>query len=121
MFDKDDRRRDVRRLDDLLKADLPVEQKHAVLASCASDLHAVENAPALRRLFDGTIVHIDVLLEALKRLDRADEPRLAKELHRKAPWRSRNDDDDDDPPPAPCGASRPPLVPEIGGAAVAAA
>jgi hypothetical protein len=45
-------------------------QKRAVLASWASDAHAVVDAPSLRRLDDGTTLEIDAILDALKQLDR---------------------------------------------------
>ena len=49
---------------------LSTDEKRALLASWASDAHAVEDAPSLRRLEDGTVLHIDSILEALKALDR---------------------------------------------------
>ena len=84
------------------------EEKRALLASWASDLHAVENWPALRRLDDGTVLHIDAILNALKALDRspcADEQRSnvwKLPRYRKAHGSKHGrPDDDDDPPPAP--------------------
>ncbi len=87
---------------------LSTEEKRALLASWASDAHAVEDAPALRRLEDGTVLHIDNILDALKALDqprRSTRParhwRLAGGAHRIAKQ------DDDDPPPAPAAAPIP--------------
>lgn len=42
--------------------------------STPSDLRAVENQPALHRLDDGTLLHIDEILDALKALDSSTEP-----------------------------------------------
>lgn len=50
-----------------------VEEKRATLSSWASDLHAVENAPALRRLDSGAVVPVDDILAALAALS-ADQP-----------------------------------------------
>jgi hypothetical protein len=49
------------------------EEKRAVLASWASDIHAVRNKPALRELEDGTILEVDAILDALKALDRVQQ------------------------------------------------
>ncbi len=48
---------------------LTIEAKRALLASWASDANAIPNLPALRRLEDGTVLDIDEILEALRRLD----------------------------------------------------
>lgn len=53
---------------------MSTESKRALLASWASDMHAVENFPALRRLGDGTILCIDHILAALKALDAEEGP-----------------------------------------------
>ena len=102
---------------DVLTADLPVERKRALLASWASDARAVTNAPALRRLDDGTAIEIDVILDALKRLDGLVETSRRPSPRRK-PWWIR--DDDDDPPTAPAAVMRVPPLPSLEGAAVAA-
>ncbi|MFG1201145.1 hypothetical protein V5F29_01950 [Xanthobacter aminoxidans] len=44
------------------------EEKRALLSSWASDRHAVENAPALRRLDSGAVVLVDDILAALAAL-----------------------------------------------------
>jgi hypothetical protein len=97
--------------------------KRELLASLASDLHAVPDQPALRRGNDGTVFDIDELLKALKMLDRAT-PRargvVRKSRHddrlqmrHRRPLRDvwfinrnkeRGPDDDDDPPPCPATA-----------------
>jgi hypothetical protein len=91
---------------------LPAPEKRSLLASWASDIRAVPNYPSLRQLDDGRFVHIDDVLDALKRLDgggpepsRSErvEPRPARQGHwsrLSRIWRRRRDDDDDDPPPA---------------------
>lgn len=100
---------------------ITLAEKRAVLAAWASDSHAVENAPALRRLDSGAIVPLDDILAALRQLDarhldtsgsgivyRFPFARHQKKLA--ARWRSlgrqpRGRDDDDDPPPAPAAAA----------------
>lgn len=94
--------------------------KRELLASLASDRHAVADQPALRCGDDGTIFDIDELLEALKTLDRAS-PRARggvtesrqddrRQIRHRRPLRDvwfinrnkeRGPDDDDDPPPCP--------------------
>jgi hypothetical protein len=49
---------------------LATHEKRAILAAWASDAHAVENMPTLRRLESGAIVKLDDIIDALKRLDR---------------------------------------------------
>ena len=87
---------------------MPKEAKRALLAGWASDLRAVENRPALRRLDDGTLLQIDDILDALKALDRPTEPAkrrnsvLVFDRHRSSrsmPHAGSNGDDD--PPPRP--------------------
>jgi len=106
------------RPDDVLNSsELARTEKRAILASWISDVHAVAGAPALRELENGTIVHVDDVMHALKSLDGAGQP-VANHRHgpssplpparRKRvgrPWsvyraRRRSErDDDDDPPP----------------------
>ncbi|GLI23137.1 hypothetical protein GGQ86_003323 [Xanthobacter flavus] len=50
-------------------------EKRTLLSSWASDRHAVENAPALRRLDSGAVVPVDDILAALAALP-ADPPSL---------------------------------------------
>jgi hypothetical protein len=105
-------------------------EKRAILASWASDIRAVPDAPALRQLENGAVIRLDDILLALKALDdawgcrqRACDPRgnrrgprlrfserLESALRR--PW---TDDDDDDPPPCPALVSRPRGGPLWGG------
>ena len=106
-------------------------QKREILASWASDIHAVRGAPALRRLGNGPIVHIDHVLEALRSLDEREDVgkspsgpshRLAgldlglRTKSKPALPRRRSDDDDDDPPPCPAMAAGPLGSPLSGGA-----
>jgi hypothetical protein len=102
-------------------------EKRALLASWASDAHAVENQPTLRRLDNGAVIPVDQILSALKVLD---------EMHtggegstgRVLPWRSASrgrafldawrrsgrssgPDDDDDPPPCPAAIAPRPRAP----------
>ncbi len=106
-----------------------VAEKRALLASWASDAHAVPDHPALRRLEDGRILEIDDILDALKQLDTLPaagiEPGV--ELYRRGHWsrlsrlwRRDNDDDDDDPlTPAPAAPWPVPMTPQLGELAAA--
>jgi hypothetical protein len=97
---------------------MSVDEKRALLASWASDAHAVENQPTLRKLDNGKIVLVDDILRCLKALDQVGS--AGKGLSRRAmPWnigfdrrgrrisgwlrkrRFSGRDDDDDPPPCP--------------------
>lgn len=49
-------------------------EKRALLSSWASDRHAVENAPALRRLDSGAVVSVDDILAALAALPADPSP-----------------------------------------------
>jgi hypothetical protein len=106
------------------------EEKRALLASWASDAHAVPGLPSMRQLDDGSLIEVDEILHALKALDAASDPgRLTKSLWQTPPqrrsrpslrnWarmmRRRRRDDDDDPPPSPVMAAVPPK-PGSGGA-----
>ncbi len=87
------------------------EEKRALLANWASDVHAVADSPTLRRLEEGTVLHIDDILEALKALDGGAETirRPARLPVRRGDGRRRLHlvDDDDDPPPTPAAAPIP--------------
>jgi len=103
-------------------------EKRAALASWASDMHAVEGVPALRRLESGAIVQVDEILSALRRLDAttAGEALAGRKPHTAQPRRgtllasrrrgyfvrSRRRDDDDDPPPSAAAlvVPRPPML-----------
>ena len=50
--------------------DLTTNEKRAILASWASDVCAVEAAPALRRVPDGRLAAFDDIMDALRLLDR---------------------------------------------------
>jgi hypothetical protein len=50
------------------EASLP-EERRALLAFWASDIHAVRDCPALRQLDDGTVFHVDDIFDAMKSLD----------------------------------------------------
>ncbi|BCG79304.1 hypothetical protein MesoLj113b_28460 [Mesorhizobium sp. 113-3-3] len=108
---------------------MALDEKRALLASWASDAHAVENRPTLRKLDNGKIVPVDDILRCLKALDQAGP--AGKGLSRWAmPWtvafdrrgrringsprrrRFTGRDDDDDPPPCPAAVA--PRVP-VGG------
>lgn len=114
---------------------LSVAQKRAILASWASDARAVLDAPALRQLESGVVLHIDTILDAFKALDEGDTaapipltPRGWLRRSRRRFDRSwirfgnrRDSDDDDDPPPAPAAARVPRPMPSLHGAALAPA
>ncbi len=106
-------------------------EKREVLASWASDAHAVADAPALRQLGNGAIVRVDDILQALKCLDDDQDPgrtvsgpfrpfagprfRLPTRLN--SILRRGWSDDDDDPPPCPAMIARPFGGPLSGGEA----
>jgi len=106
-------------------------EKRELLASWASDVRAVPNAPELRQLDNGAIVRIGDILRALKSLDGGVDskqtrwhPHRSSGLRirfpgglRSALRRSRSDDDDDDPPPCPAMIFRPAGGPLLGGSA----
>ena len=48
---------------------MTVADKRKILARRASDAHAVENAPFLRQLDDGSVVQVNEILAALRALD----------------------------------------------------
>jgi hypothetical protein len=104
--------------DDVLNSvRLMKSEKRAILASWISDARAVEGTPALRELENGTIVHVDDVMHALKSLDSNEglvvdhrhgplsPPPFARRTRVGLPWsvyrarRRNNRDDDDDPPP----------------------
>ena len=101
-------------------------QKRDILASWASDAHAVRDMPALRQLDNGAIVRVDDVLRALSALDddvrfgqpapRRIGPIAQRQRRRSLAWpkialRRRPEDDDDDPPPCPAIIARPPRNP----------
>jgi hypothetical protein len=101
---------------------LDLDEKRALLASWASDVHAVPGTPSLRHLDSGAIVNVDDILQALKALDNESgasknvagarlrlpfQRRLHAVLRPPARTRWRRDEDDD-PPPCPASAAIPP-------------
>ncbi len=94
-------------------------EKREVLARWASDAHAVEDAPALRRLGDGSVVALDDILQALKALDAEEgcapderpawrpHPRRRGGLLSRLRVARRRPEGDDDPSPCPAAASIP--------------
>lgn len=98
---------------------MSVQEKRALLAFWASDIHAVPDAPALRRIADGAVIGIDDILEALKGLDHVVETKdenatrlgsaaiQRRRGSRRMPIRLFRRDDDDDPPSAPAAAGIP--------------
>jgi hypothetical protein len=57
-------------LDVVRDRDLTFNEKHAILASWASDACAVEAAPALRQTPEGRAIRFDDIMDALRILDR---------------------------------------------------
>jgi hypothetical protein len=96
---------------------LTAAEKRAILASWASDAHAMEGAPALRCLSGckAEPVSVEAVLAALTTLDGNQDPgrgqlpaRSAPKMRRRDPLaslhryiRRKRRDDDDDPPPCP--------------------
>ncbi|MCA0026631.1 MULTISPECIES: hypothetical protein [unclassified Mesorhizobium] len=103
---------------------MSLEAKRGLLASWASDAHAVDDAPSLRRLDDGSVMNVDEILRALKALDEREQghpphraasrsQRRSFGRFRRGSWSRwiagiRGEDDDDDPPPSPVCAAIPP-------------
>jgi hypothetical protein len=91
-----------------LGTSLSAEERRQRLAHWMSDIHAVPDHPALRRLADGTLFHIDELTEALRALD--EPPKRTATI---IPFsRARTKDDDEDPTPG-ASAAWPTLPPVI--------
>ena len=101
---------------------LTLEEKREVLASWASDQHAVPDKPNLRQLESGAILELKEILEALRVLDTLEGSpgQVHRRLDMRRPrqsaspgWRLQNsqrddrDDGDDDPPPFPACAMPP--------------
>jgi hypothetical protein len=109
---------------------MTLEEKRSVLASWASDLHAVPNRPALRRVDDNCVVEFDDILDSLRQPDepfRGSKAGVQRETSsRRGCWSGlarvpRRGRDDDDDPPTPAPAAVRPWSPVLdGGAAVAA-
>lgn len=120
--------------DDVLEdLKLSRDAKRRLLASWASDVNAVADLPTLRQLPDGSIVKLELILDALKVLDgnrdagsagKTTRPwqrlpflrqRTARNWQRFGPHRR----DDDDPPPCPASTAKRPK--DGGGVAFAVA
>lgn len=105
-------------------------EKREILASWASDLRAVPDAPALRQLDNGAVVRVDDILQALRSLDggASSQPgqvcrplasrRIRVPARLKWTFRRNRSDDDDDPPPCPAVAIPPLNGPLSSGEAV---
>lgn len=120
-----------RRPDEVLEdAKMSRDEKRALLASWASDAHAVPGLPSMRRLEDGYLIEIDEILECLKRLDASDNPEPLKHPmlwpvppqhwsreQRRVTRHRRRGDDGDDEPPCPVLPATPPKT--LGGGAFA--
>ena len=87
---------------------LALEQKREILASWASDRHAVPDKPNLRQLDNGAILEVGEILEALQVLDNMESSpgqvhrRFQRRLDMRWPrqsaspgWRSQNYQQDD--------------------------
>jgi hypothetical protein len=117
---------------------LTLEQKREVLASWASDRHAIPDKPNLRQLDSGAILEVKEILKALQVLDTLEgslgqvhgpfERRLDIRRPRRTAFpgwkpqtshRDDQDDGDDDPPPLPACAMPPNPRPPQDPAAVA--
>lgn len=110
--------------DDVLSAtDMGSDAKRELLASWASDAHAVEHAPMLRQLESGAIVRLDDIMSALHALDNHGSPhastrsRIARaprtkvlRLIRRKSSSAASDDGDNDPPSPPAVAMRAALL-----------
>lgn len=80
--------------------DLTLNEKRAILASWASDLCAIEAAPALRRNPEGRIVPFDDIIEALRTLDRQQAAAADAGGYRRATrWRRTKRGRNDQGPP----------------------
>lgn len=109
------------------------EAKRTVLASWASDRHAVPSFPGVRRLEDGRLVSLAEILQALRALDGPSEPSqenvssnlisLAEQRrqHRLKHWTRMRSPHDDDPPPRPAAASFPATYSRVSAVATLAA
>jgi hypothetical protein len=111
---------------------LTLAEKREILASWASDVRAVPNKPAWRQLDNGSVIHIDEVLKALRSLDGDAHQTWASDRRgsfthgrrgrsfdwRKAILRRNHSEDDDDPPPCPAMIAIPPRKPLSSGSAI---
>lgn len=98
---------------------MSAEAKRALLASWASDIHAIPNFPGVRRLDDGSLASLAEILQALRALDGSGEaywengssapgPLAERRRQQRSRYRlSTRWPHDDDPPPRPVAASFP--------------
>lgn len=110
---------------------LTLAEKREVLASWASDVRVVPDAPSLRQLDNGAVVRVGDILRALQLLsDDNDfehtacgpirpfaELRIRLPSRLKTALRRSRSDDDDDPPPCPATIDGPRGGPLFGGEA----
>jgi hypothetical protein len=104
-------------------------EKREILASWASDMRAVQNAPALRQLDNGAVVRVADVLRALQLLDDCEDSKAPATASFKPDvavnpfgrWRphdrSSQSGDDDDPSSCPATISGPLRGPLTGGEA----
>lgn len=91
----------------LREASLSLEGQRELVAHWMSDIHAVPDHPALRRLPDGTVFHIDDLTDVLRSLGATSDRGATIIPFARA---SRPDDDDD---PRPGASSMWPTLPPV--------
>jgi hypothetical protein len=70
--------------------DMTTQEKRAILASWASDAHAVEAAPELRQVGAAPPVRLEDIMSALKSLDgeAAGHPQYGKFIYRAQRWKN---------------------------------
>jgi hypothetical protein len=88
---------------------LSKEEKRELLAFWLSDIHAVPDRPALRRLKSGVVFNVDDLSEALKALDDVAPRPYANVV----PFRRRNSPGGGSDDPAPTSSRLRPLPPPV--------
>jgi hypothetical protein len=93
----------------LERTSLSLEARRELVAHWMSDIHAVPDHPALRRLPDGTVFHIDDLMDTLRSLDAAP-PKGGATIIPFARARTRDDDDDPKPGASAMWPTLPPVV-----------
>jgi hypothetical protein len=84
--------------DVLNDADLSLQEKRAILASWASDVCAIEAAPAWRRNPSGRVVSFDDIMDALRALDQLPGTAAGAADHRRKARRPDTDAGDQGAP-----------------------